>query len=109
MSTSFFVRWKSDYKEVENQDECKLIFYFLQANRNKNSSLILIKHCPISSVEMKSKILDTEQFIAFPTFQPSEDFGLTASSLEALIETHRKLILRTLRYLTVNSQDELTL
>ena len=40
---------------------------------------------------------------------PSEDFELTADSQGAHIETHGKLILRTLSYLTVNSQDELTL
>ena len=36
---------------------------------------------------------------------PSEEFELTANSMGAHIETHRKLILRTLSYLTVNSQD----
>ena len=37
---------------------------------------------------------------------PSEKFELTANSLGAHIETHRKLILRTLTYLTMNSQDD---
>ena len=36
----------------------------------------------------------------------SEEFELTANSLGSHIETHGKLILRTLRYLTVNSQDD---
>ena len=36
---------------------------------------------------------------------PSEEFELTANSLEANIETHNGLILRTLSHLTVNSQD----
>ena len=40
---------------------------------------------------------------------PSEEFELTANSLGAHIETQGKLILRTPSYLTVNSQDELTL
>ena len=38
---------------------------------------------------------------------PSEEFELTANSLSTHIETHRKVILRTLRYLTLNSQDDL--
>ena len=38
--------------------------------------------------------------------QPNEELKLTANSLGAHIETHRKLILRTLIYLTVNSQDD---
>ena len=37
---------------------------------------------------------------------PSEEFELTANSLGARIETHGKLILRTISYLTVNSQDD---
>ena len=37
---------------------------------------------------------------------PSEEFELTANSLRAHIETHGGLILRTLSYLTVDSQDE---
>ena len=37
---------------------------------------------------------------------PSEEFERTANSLGAHIETHGKLILRTLSYLTVNSQDD---
>ena len=37
--------------------------------------------------------------------QLSEEFELTANSLGAHIETHGGLILRTLSYLTVNSQD----
>ena len=37
---------------------------------------------------------------------PSEEFELTANSLGAHIETHCGLILRTLGYLTVNSQDD---
>ena len=37
---------------------------------------------------------------------PSEEHELTANSLGALIETHSGLILRTLHYLTVNSQDD---
>ena len=36
----------------------------------------------------------------------SEEFLLTANSLEAHIETHGKLILRKFSYLTVNSQDD---
>ena len=40
---------------------------------------------------------------------PSEEFEVTANSLGAHIETHGELILRTLMYLTVNSQDELIL
>ena len=39
----------------------------------------------------------------------SEEFELTANSLGAHIETYGKLILRTLSYLTVNSQDEVSL
>ena len=38
--------------------------------------------------------------------QPSEEFELTANSLGAHIETPGGLILRTLSYLTVNSQDD---
>ena len=37
---------------------------------------------------------------------PSEEFELTGNSLGAHIETHGKLILRTLNYLTENSQDD---
>ena len=37
---------------------------------------------------------------------PSEEFEVTANSLGAHIETHGELILRTLGYLTVNSQDD---
>ena len=37
---------------------------------------------------------------------PSEEFELTANSLGAHIETDSGLILRTLSYLTVNSQDD---
>ena len=37
---------------------------------------------------------------------PSEEFEVIANSLGAHIETHRKLIMRTLSYLTVNSQDD---
>ena len=37
---------------------------------------------------------------------PSEEFELTANSLGAHIETHGQFILRTLTYLTVNSQDD---
>ena len=44
-----------------------------------------------------------------PVVLPSEEFEVTANSPSAHIETHGKLILRTLSYLTVNSQDELTL
>ena len=36
----------------------------------------------------------------------SVEFDLTANSLGAHIETHGKLILRTLTYFTVNSQDD---
>ena len=36
----------------------------------------------------------------------SEEFEPTANSLGAHIETHGKVILRTLIYLTVNSQDD---
>ena len=36
----------------------------------------------------------------------SEEFELTANSLGAHIETPRKLILRTLSYLKMNSQDD---
>ena len=38
--------------------------------------------------------------------KPSEEFEVTANSLGAHTKTHGKLILRTLRYLTVNSQDD---
>ena len=41
-----------------------------------------------------------------PRYNPSEEFELTANSLGAHIETHGKLILRTLRYLTMSSQDD---
>ena len=37
---------------------------------------------------------------------PSEEFDLTGNALGAHIETHGKIILRTLSYLTVNSQDD---
>ena len=37
---------------------------------------------------------------------PSEEFDLTANPLAAHIETHGKFILRTLGYLSVNSQDD---
>ena len=37
---------------------------------------------------------------------PSEEFELTANSLAAHIETHSGLILRTLSYFTVTSQDD---
>ena len=37
---------------------------------------------------------------------PSGEFELTANSLGAHIETHGKLILTILSYLTVNSQDD---
>ena len=37
---------------------------------------------------------------------PSEDFELIANSLGAHIETHGELILRTLTFLKVNSQDD---
>ena len=37
---------------------------------------------------------------------PREAFELTANSLGAHMETHDGLILRTLSYLTVNSQDD---
>ena len=37
---------------------------------------------------------------------PNEEFELTANSLGAHIETHGGLILRTLSYLTMNSQDD---
>ena len=40
------------------------------------------------------------------TCKPSEEFELTANPLGAHIETHGGLILRTLSYLTVNSQDD---
>ena len=36
---------------------------------------------------------------------PSEEYEFTAKSLGAHIENHGKLILRTLGYLAVNSQD----
>ena len=38
--------------------------------------------------------------------QTSSELELTANSLGALIETHSRLILRTLSYVTVNSQDD---
>ena len=41
-----------------------------------------------------------------PQSEPSEKFEFTANSLGAHIETHGGLILRTLSYLTVNSQDD---
>ena len=44
--------------------------------------------------------------IAWVYYHPSEEFELTANSMRAHIETHRKLILRTLSYLTVNSRDD---
>ena len=37
---------------------------------------------------------------------PIEEFEITANSLGAHIETLGKLILRTLNYVTVNSQDD---
>ena len=37
---------------------------------------------------------------------PSEEFEFTGNLLGANIETHGKLILRTLIYLTMNSQDD---
>ena len=37
---------------------------------------------------------------------PSEELELTANSLGTHIETHTKLILRTLSYITVNSEDD---
>ena len=37
---------------------------------------------------------------------PSEEFELTANSLGDHIEIHSGLILRTLSYLTANSQDD---
>ena len=37
---------------------------------------------------------------------PSEEFEITANSLGAHIESHSGLMLRTLSYLTVNSQDD---
>ena len=37
---------------------------------------------------------------------PTEEFKFTANSLGAHIETHGKLILRTLSYLTVNSHAQ---
>ena len=40
------------------------------------------------------------------TYTPNEEFELTANSLGAHIETHSGLILRTLSYLTMNSQDD---
>ena len=40
------------------------------------------------------------------TMLPSEEFEFTVNSLGAHIETHSGLILRTLSYLTVNSQDD---
>ena len=48
----------------------------------------------------------TIQLSRFPAFFRSEEFELTANSLGAYIETHGKSILRTLSYLTVNSQDD---
>ena len=41
-----------------------------------------------------------------PMCPPSEEFEVTAYSLGAHTKTHGKLILRTLSYLTVNSQDD---
>ena len=40
------------------------------------------------------------------TDHPSEEFVVTANSLGAHIETHSGLIFRTLRELTVNSQED---
>ena len=37
---------------------------------------------------------------------PSEEFELTPNSLGAQIETHSGLIVKTLSYLTVNSEDD---
>ena len=51
-------------------------------------------------VEIQASTHSTE------TYSTSEEFELTANSLGAHIETHRKLILRTFSYLTVNSQDD---
>ena len=45
-------------------------------------------------------------FPRYSSLKPSEEFELTASSLGAHIETHGGLILRTLYYLTVNSEDD---
>ena len=44
--------------------------------------------------------------VMYNSLPPSEEFELTANSLSAHIETHGKLILRTLNYPTVNSQDD---
>ena len=51
--------------------------------------------------------LELEVFMINCVF-PSEEFELKANSLGAHIETQGKLILRTLSYLTLDSQDELT-
>ena len=44
--------------------------------------------------------------IVCPWSIPSEEIELTANSLGAHIETHGQLILRTLNYPTMNSQDD---
>ena len=48
-----------------------------------------------------------ELFSLLYDYLPSEEFELPAYLLGAFIETHENLILRTLSYLTVNSQDDL--
>ena len=40
--------------------------------------------------------------------QPSEEFELTANTLQAHMKPHGKLILKPLSYLTMHSQDDLT-
>ena len=51
------------------------------------------------------RLLLQRQMIIFSKV-PSEEFELTANSLGAQSETHGGLILRTIIYLTVNSQDD---
>ena len=41
-------------------------------------------------------------------YHPSEEFELTANTLQAHMKTHGKLILKPLIYLTAHSGDDLT-
>ena len=56
------------------------------------------KPCPILGSFLNIKHIRSDQ--------PSEEFELTANSLETHIETHGKLILRTLSCLTMKSLDD---
>ena len=55
---------------------------------------------------LKDKDFFSDWWERLSRFVLSEEFELPANSLGADIETHGKLIVRTLIYLTVNSQDD---